>query len=228
MRVKAIIFSFIVLFVTGVSTLSIGQQRAIDKEAWYNATDGFEYNEAPKKKEKPKDAAVSETQSPSNFNLGDFLGSFTVVFQVLGFIALIALIVFILYKLLPYAESRNKKIKSFEDIGLDPDRLEENMKDLDFDALVNEAIKNKNYTLAIRLYYLRILKDLWDHQFIIWKKEKTNYDYILETGSQPFSNDFKKLTDNFEISWYGEKETDVLYYESYKTQAQNFLQQLNG
>ena len=230
MNVKIKYFFHIVLMMAFfmVGTIGFSQEKAIDKSNWEDATEGVEYNEKPKEPEKKIENVQKRPSNDDAFDWKEFFSSFNLIFKIIGYTALVAVVVFALWKLLPYVDNRNKKISSIQQINADPDQLEDHMKALDFDALVAEAVKNENYTLAIRLYYLHILKRLWDNKFIRWRKQKTNYDYILETSTQPFNEELKLLTRSFERSWYGEKPTYKSTFDNYEAEAKTFLTKING
>jgi hypothetical protein len=81
-----------------------------------------------------------------------------------------------------------------------------------FDQLIRDAIEKGNYRYAIRLHYLRTLKDLSDRSLIAWKPEKTNLQYIQEMSRHPDAAAFEQLTDIFDWVWYGEFEVDAQNY----------------
>lgn len=83
-------------------------------------------------------------------------------------------------------------------------RITENIHELDFNKLIEEAIENRNYRLAVRMYYLRALKQLTDKQLIHWQPTKTNRIYVDELGNPRLKVDFERLTSQFEYVWYGE------------------------
>ena len=86
---------------------------------------------------------------------------------------------------------------------------EELIKDKDLPKLIQEAISEGNYQLAVRYYYLLLLKKLSDKEFISWQQEKTNEDYIKELSSKKqLYTDFKKLTYLYDYVWYGEFSID--------------------
>ncbi|AEI48294.1 DUF4129 domain-containing protein [Runella slithyformis] len=83
-------------------------------------------------------------------------------------------------------------------------RITENIHELDFNKLIEEAIENRNYRLAVRMYYLKSLKQLTDKQLIHWQPTKTNRIYVDELGNSRLKADFERLTSQFEYVWYGE------------------------
>lgn len=82
----------------------------------------------------------------------------------------------------------------------------ENIHEMDFNSLIENAIKNENFKEAIRLAYLKILKQLTDKDLINWKIDKTNSDYIAELKHTAYQQPFRAITKVFEYVWYGEFE----------------------
>ena len=81
----------------------------------------------------------------------------------------------------------------------------ENIEELDIQTLLERATKAGDFKLAIRLYYLRLLKKLHEQKMIVWKKDKTNRDYLSELFSRDFFFDeISRLTLSYESVWYGD------------------------
>lgn len=81
--------------------------------------------------------------------------------------------------------------------------LEENIHEMDFERLIEEA-KNKNdFRLAIRLIFLYSLKMLSDKQHIYWEPGKTNHDYLNELQRKELKSGLRELNYYFEYTWYG-------------------------
>lgn len=83
---------------------------------------------------------------------------------------------------------------------------EENIHSIDFKVIINKALHDKNYRLAVRYYYMWLLKSLTDKGEIEWDIEKTNGDYCKEIKSESLKQDFQFLSYVYEYSWYGEFE----------------------
>ena len=81
--------------------------------------------------------------------------------------------------------------------------IEENIHEMDFEKLLEEAIRNKDYRLTVRLFFLYGLKMLADKQHLYWEPGKTNHDYINELKQVELRNDFNRLNYYFEYAWYG-------------------------
>ncbi|MEP6674504.1 MAG: hypothetical protein ABJA78_05095 [Ferruginibacter sp.] len=84
----------------------------------------------------------------------------------------------------------------------------------DIDALIATAVKNSNYRLAVRYWYLKSLHHLSGKGLLYLAQDKTNYQYVNELTNPVFRNDFAALTLNYEYVWYGEFDVDnTLYYK---------------
>jgi hypothetical protein len=81
----------------------------------------------------------------------------------------------------------------------------ENIEEIDIELLLQQARRDGNYRLAVRLYYLGLLKKLNEMGKIVWKKDKTNRDYLTELFQREYHFDeIKELTLSYEKVWYGE------------------------
>ncbi|MFD2099238.1 DUF4129 domain-containing protein [Flagellimonas iocasae] len=101
-----------------------------------------------------------------------------------------------------------KKAKSIVDIDLS----EQHIESLDLDAMMNDALKNKDYRLAVRYQFLRILKLLSQKNLIEWHFEKTNADYEREIKHGNLQAAFKNASYLYENIWYGEQPIDEAGY----------------
>jgi hypothetical protein len=82
--------------------------------------------------------------------------------------------------------------------------LGEDIHDINFDKSIEEAIRQKQFRQAVRLYYLKTLKKLSDKKLIEWEKDKTNRDYTFELRQTQLLNPFQNLTRIFEYIYYGD------------------------
>ena len=70
------------------------------------------------------------------------------------------------------------------------DNLDQYIHETDLERFLREALAQGNYTLAIRLYYLQVIKDLSAKSAIRWSREKTNRDYQRELRSHRLAEPF--------------------------------------
>ncbi|HET8887148.1 MAG TPA: DUF4129 domain-containing protein [Salinimicrobium sp.] len=71
------------------------------------------------------------------------------------------------------------------------------------ESLIEKAKENKDYRLAVRYYFLLILKNFIDKNIIQYQMEKTNEDYISEINNLQWQNEFKSLAHVYDFTWYG-------------------------
>ena len=98
----------------------------------------------------------------------------------------------------------------------------------DISALINKAISNENYRLAVRYYYLLILKSLTEKQLISWEIQKTNDDYSKEIGVPDLRTPFDKLTTLYDFVWYGNFDVELSRFSKIENDFQQFNNKLNG
>lgn len=128
--------------------------------------------------------------------------SFGKVWDYLLYIAIFIALILVIFSLLK-VDFTTLFFKPPKRNALPYDILTENIHDIDFDKLLQQAIDNKLYRKAIRLYYLQSLKLLSDKLFIDWQINKTNQDYYKDLKNSELQEPFKQISRLFEYVWYG-------------------------
>ncbi|MEO6524735.1 MAG: DUF4129 domain-containing protein [Mucilaginibacter sp.] len=103
----------------------------------------------------------------------------------------------------------------------------ENIHEISFDEAIEGALAIKNYRLAVRLLYLRCLKQLSDNNLIHWKIDKTNTDYLNELTNEEQRRQFVLVTRQFEYIWYGDFPVDSHSFENINSIFQEFKRRLS-
>ena len=138
-----------------------------------------------------------------------YLASF---FTIIPYI-LIAILLFLLIKFFLNVNARaltySKKNQTI--VALSED--EHIIKNEDIDQLIQQALKDRNYRLAIRYYYLLLLKTLGHKEYIVWELQKTNDDYIKEIKAQDLKEHFSRITRLYDYIWYGGFDLDEANYQ---------------
>ncbi len=98
---------------------------------------------------------------------------------------------------------KNKMIES--DVALQDDQ---DIFNINYQLEIDKAIQQKNYRLAIRLMFLRMLKDLSEKKIIQYTQDKTNFDYLMQLHSTRYYDGFFRIARNYEFSWYGQFEVN--------------------
>lgn len=180
------------------------ETRNIDETSWEKAIEGLDYSKTikPKKEKEKKPAPVDSPDLPDIFGDGNF---FQWLFRGLLLLAGIFIIVLIVKNMIEMKPApKDVAIQAHLVENLDLQHLEENLNTADLDPLIQRAIAQENYPIAVRLYYLAILKKLSQQQLVVWKKDKTNRDYLRELSLSPLYQPFQEATRDFEWVWYGD------------------------
>jgi hypothetical protein len=83
------------------------------------------------------------------------------------------------------------------------EELEEDIFHINYQREIEKAIAGANHRLAVRLMFLRLLRNLSDKKVIQYRPERTNFDYLSQLSPTGYYNDFFKLARNYEYVWYG-------------------------
>jgi hypothetical protein len=213
------------------------QKRQFNRAQWRETTNGLDYFS----KEKPKKTTSKESRvdgyeggggrsdsrssgrvqppADSAWSLGPSLGkAFTAFIIIIG---IIIIIMILLYLFKEGISPSNPKVKALgETVSLED--IEENLNAHDPSDLIQQATLAGNYKLAIRLYYLKTLRELSLVGKIVWKKDKTNREYAYELKASPLQSNFQEATLIFERIWYG----DLPITQSEFTQVQPTFEEL--
>lgn len=103
---------------------------------------------------------------------------------------------------------------------------DEDIHETDFDVLLQNAIQKKEYRLAIRYYYLSVLKLLTDKKMIEYHKDKTNSEYLFELENKEIRSKFSYLSYVFTYVWYGEFPVDETAFKIAENKYQSFKKAL--
>jgi hypothetical protein len=116
-----------------------------------------------------------------------------------------------------------KKDKMIADEGKD-EIMPEDIFAINYQKEIDKAAQMGNYRLAVRLMFLRLLKNLSERNLITYKQDRTNFDYLLQLHPTKYYKDFFRITRNYEYSWYGKFEMDDTTYNVIKNDFNHFTQ----
>ncbi len=94
-----------------------------------------------------------------------------------------------------------KKNKRFGSTG--DEEISEDIFAINYQKEIDKAAAQGNYRLAIRLLFLKLLKNMSEKSIILYKQDKTNLDYLGELHPTNYYTNFFRITRNYEYSWYG-------------------------
>ena len=129
----------------------------------------------------------------------------------------IFIILFVLYKIvMAYMNDDGNWVfgRKSDKVNITASDIEKDIHQTDFSALVEDALLKDDYRLAIRYYYLLVLKKMASKEIIDWDSEKTNYDYYQEIKDDEIKKQFKYISYLYDYCWYGEFEIDKLEFNT--------------
>jgi hypothetical protein len=175
--------------------------RKVDAQRWDEASGTLDYS---KDVPEPVEESAPRTMNAPDINPGfdwtaatQGLGSF---FQALAVIVAAGAIAFGIWRMLQ--APRNRQIAR-DGVEITLDNLDEYLHETDLERFLREALAQGNYTLAVRLYYLQIIKNLSEKNALRWSREKTNRDYLRELRGHRMADTFREVTRVYERVWYG-------------------------
>ncbi len=104
--------------------------------------------------------------------------------------------------------------------------VSDDIREIDFDRLIDEAVAACQYRRAVRLLYLKTLKTLAARHLIDWQRDKTNHEYIDELRTPALRRPFAVLTTLFEYVWYGDFPVDEAVFGRLRGSFTRFDEQL--
>jgi hypothetical protein len=165
-------------------------------------------------------------QSLFDINSDAKAANFTDIALKVFYVVIFLLVVFFIVKAIInkegtwiFGKSSDKRIIPVTDI-------ENNIYDTDFKALIADAEKENNHRLAIRYYYLWLLKTLSEEEIIDYYVEKSKSDYYLEIENKETKEDFSYTSYLYNYIWYGEFDIDDAQFEKAKKAFTQFLRTL--
>lgn len=214
-RVLPLIFF---LFITACAETPSGKagERGFDQEKLeeFNSSSRFDYDRDIEPYSNPVLKILGTIFSWMSWLFNSFLGYF-----LLGLLA--CLLIYIIVKnssaiFSRHADAENDAVVEF---------TEDHIESIDYDKLLNLALAEKDYRLAIRYTFLKSLKLLQQAELIQWHKEKTNHQYLVELP-EAYRSEFRKIISYFEYTWYGQIETSEALYDKVASKTEAFHEHL--
>ncbi len=197
---------------------------AVDEATYERLANELDFSKT-KKVWMPKDRGGKVELNPKRKEATktNFANGFEGIFSVIGYILIALVILGVIY--MGVKDFKTEKLKQSESVDLD---AIEDLESVDLTKLLEEAIANQDYRLAIRLEFLIILKKLSQTEKIKWKPYKTNRVYSRELKGTPLQDDFRRIADTFEYVWYGISEVDADTYHYHRANFDEFLKRITN
>ena len=191
-------YLFLLLFVCSSFLMAQNASVEIDESSWKEVTEKIDYTETFKEFD-DEDTDIDKSNLEEISSLDYDWSSLKYVF----YACVVCLVLFLLYKILSNIKT-NPNIKP-QDLSVESIKeIEDKMLEIDLNKLLEEALVQENYQVAIRINFLIIIKLLSEKKHIDWAKEKTNWEYYSEIKDILKKDGFKQIIISFEPVWYGE------------------------
>jgi hypothetical protein len=92
----------------------------------------------------------------------------------------------------------------------------ENIHEMDFEKLIQDATNKNEFRLATRLIFLHALKLLADKHLIDFNPGKTNHDYVEELKISDLKTGLNELSFYFDYAWYGNFAINDIQFQKIK------------
>ncbi|MGL4597590.1 MAG: DUF4129 domain-containing protein [Bacteroidia bacterium] len=116
--------------------------------------------------------------------------------------------------------------KSRQTESIDATAKDVDIHTIDFEQQIIDAKTRHDYRLAVRLWFLRTLKQLTDANHIHWKADKTNNDYISELNKTKHLYGFREVSLIYDHIWYGDFPVDSEVYRQTEDRFRSFYQSI--
>jgi hypothetical protein len=188
------------------------EKQEVDSLWWKQKTGQLDYLE---EQLDSKDFNYEFSAMPTWFNSPFFK------YGILIFITLVLLIV--LYKLFGKGMFLNdmETDKTSAHLLTEND-LDDRFFEMDLNLMLKNAIAKKNWTMAVRIHYLMVLKMLIDKKHVYWHKDLTNRQLSLQIKPKESRSKFDELVGIFEKVWYGDLSIDLIEFEKVSPLFENY------
>ena len=206
------------------------EQTKFDEASWQKIISEIDYSKDLRAEEKKAEEAETPSENTDVFNwrspiqLGEGFGKLLSI-ALLSILGLIALVLLLRFLLLP---PKNRKIALQEELEVSAEEIAENLELHDPRSLLEKAVDAENYRLAVRLYYLKIIRELSLKSQIQWQRDKTNHSYLQEMNGHALQDNFRAITLLFEQIWYGNREIDATDFKPIRAKAEQLLNRINA
>ncbi|MDZ4822398.1 MAG: DUF4129 domain-containing protein [Flavobacteriales bacterium] len=211
--------------------VAVPQRDVWTTEQWKKSISDLDYTK-PEEREKREQRERERNQTQEQVQPNDSW-SFnwpvipTQFWQIVVFSLIIITLVYLIWQLLTKGNWRkDKKLKG--DIGFSLEHIEDNLEESDLDRYLRHALDAGDYKSAVRIFYLAIIKTLHENRLIRWKKEKTNFDFVVEMRPSNHYQSFRDVTRAFELVWYGDISVSEKQFNTMDGVFRKFLNELSN
>lgn len=210
-----------------VAKPEVDSLKRTEESLWY--VDGPMKSKAEQVKEtkvrkQSKDKQNESESSESNIDFSIIAAIFQILIWLIVGAAILGAIYIIATNLKGFKFKSNPKVEvKSEKIIEEPDIKD--IENIDFRTQIDQCIREKNYKLATRYYYLWVMKTLSEANLIVFNIDKTNQDYAQELSRKGFSgkDKFIQCTNYYEYLWFGDFTISESVFERIENTFKEFI-----
>ncbi|MFO7723029.1 MAG: hypothetical protein R6V49_07395 [Bacteroidales bacterium] len=182
-----------VLQMTALPASARAGEEPFDRTHWEKIRKGVDYTEAPPKSAPLKKAGMPEIPPISKIQM---------ILKVIIIVIVAGILLFLTIRLVLMERSgiRVRRQKGYHDETEPEFRLPVGT----LKAQLSEAMRQGDFRMAIRIFYLLQLNILEGERLIHLSGDKTNHQYIRELRGTAWHDPFSMLTRWYEAIWFGE------------------------
>lgn len=143
--------------------------------------------------------------------------------KILLFIIVSVVILWIAHILIKNRKPSNPKVVVDVENDWNPEVISKTELELRLEA----AMLDEDFRECVRIYFTFILKELIRKSWISWKKEKTNYHYVLEMHKRENASHFNECVRVYDIVWYGDYQINKEIFELLQPTFENYYKSLD-
>ena len=197
------------------------EYRKIEEEKWEKASGGMDYS-ADVLQPLPERRNDTPRSTMPNFNWD--ASKWEGILKVFAILVLVILVGWAAFQMLQ--SPSNTLVVASDGTPVTLENLDAYIQETDLERFLREALAAGNYSQAVRIYYLQVIKDLSLKGYIDWKREKTNRDYLREIRNSALAPDFRSATRTFEEVWYGNSAVNESSYQMVSAQMENLISRI--
>lgn len=210
-----------------VAKPEVDSLKRTEESLWY--VDGPMKNKAEQVKEKKvrkqsKNKPVESELEESNIDFSALGAIFQILVWLIVGAVILGAIYLIVNNLKGFTFKSNPKVEvKSEKIIEEPDVKD--LENIDFSSQIDKCIREKNYKLATRYYYLWVMKILNEANLIVFNIDKTNQDYAKELSRKGFvgKDKFIQCTNYYEYLWFGDFAISESVFERIENTFKEFI-----
>lgn len=193
--VRLLLFMFLLMVMPGRTEANTSSE-PFDRGRWERLRKNVDYTENPPE--------LKELPERKGWNIPENIRS---IIQIALIAIVVAALIALTLQIILRSASGSGKVRLSDIHTEEIDELFTDRKNVE--QMYREALKNHDYRLALRYFYILLLQELSERKLIVLQRDKTNHQYLQELRHNELFGELASVTYLFEAVWFGEKRIDA-------------------